>query len=92
MPRPVARRLVRERDAVHDRHFDVGDEKVEAAVVLRQPIERLDAVAGRLDLVPVELERAAHESPDRIVVFRQQNTHALVSPGPARQVDSNTPT
>jgi hypothetical protein len=37
----IARRCQRQRDAVHDRHADVGEQQLEGAALARQQIERL---------------------------------------------------
>ena len=42
----VARGRERERDAVHDRHADVGQQQFERAVLAGEQVERLGAVVG----------------------------------------------
>ncbi len=47
----VARRGERQRDAVHDRHADVGQQKIETAVFALEQIERVAAVTCGFDVV-----------------------------------------
>ena len=72
--RPAVGGAVRQRDAVHHRHLHVGDEKVVVAVIGFQVLQGLHAVAGGIDVMPVELERPADEGAHRLVVLGQENT------------------
>ena len=71
--RMVAGGRERQRDAVHDRHPDIGEQKLEGAALAGENIERLGAIIGRRDLVPVLLERAGDEMADRFFVFGDEN-------------------
>ena len=43
----VARRSQRQRDAVHDRHADVGEQQIEFSFLAADDVERLAAVGMR---------------------------------------------
>ncbi len=55
--RIVARGAERQRNAVHDRHADVGEQKVETPLLAHDQIKRIAAIACGLDLVPVDCQR-----------------------------------
>src|SRR5579863_3851193 len=63
----------RKRDSVHDRHADVGEQKVEAPRLAYQQLERVAAVARGRDLVAVACERARTERAERLLVFSYEN-------------------
>ena len=64
----IARRGERQRDAVHDRHADVGEQKIEAPLFAPEHVERIAAVAGGLDLVTVGRQARARTA--RITLLR----------------------
>ena len=65
-------RLARQFDPIHDRHHDVGQQKVET-VARGQAIECLVALRERLDLVPRLFKRRGQEAAHRLVVFSQKD-------------------
>ena len=69
----VARRGKRQRDAVHDRHADVGEQKIETAVFALEQIERVAAVACGLHLVAGARERARAHGAQGFLVFGDQD-------------------
>ena len=69
----VARGRERERDAVHDRHADVGEQELERAFFAHEHIECLGAVVCRHDLVPVLSQRPRDQAADRFLVLGDQN-------------------
>ena len=69
----IARRGERERDAVHDRHADVGEQEIEATLLAREQIERLAAVGSGHDLMAVDRERARAKRAERVFVFGYEN-------------------
>ena len=78
--RMVARCRQRQRDAVHDRHADVGQQQFEAAALARQHIERLGAVVRGHHRVAVLCERARDQAAHAFLVLGDQNArHGLTS-------------
>ena len=71
--RKVARRGERERNAVHERHADVGEQEVEATLLARQQIERLAAVASGFDLAAFARESARTKRAQGVFVFGYEN-------------------
>jgi hypothetical protein len=69
----LARGRVRQRDAVHDRHADIGQQQLEGAFLPEEHVERLRAVARGRHLVAVLLERARDQATDRFLVLGDQN-------------------
>src|SRR5215831_8686137 len=69
----VACRRVRKRDAIHDRHADIGDQQLEGAFFARERVKRLRAVGCGDDVVAVLPERARNQAADRVLVLCDQN-------------------
>ena len=63
----------RQRDAVHDRHLDVGEQQVESAILAGQDLQRLGAVLGSDGLVAVHGDGARHQLAHRILVVGDQD-------------------
>ena len=61
----------RQRDAVHDRHVDVGQEQIELALL--QVLKRLRAVVGHRDFVAALLQPPGDEFPERQLILRDQD-------------------
>jgi hypothetical protein len=72
VPEPAARL-----EPVEPRHRDVEHHRVDRGAIV-EAFERLGAVARELDLVSLELERAAERFPDRWLVVDDQNSHAAI--------------
>ena len=70
--RKIARRRQRQRDAVHDRHLDVGQQQVERAALAGQDVERFGAVLGGDGFVAVHGDGARHQRAHRILVVGDQ--------------------
>ena len=71
--RMIARGRQRERNAVHDRHADIGEQELECAPLARQQIERLGAVVRGRHAVTVHDERTRDEAAQRLFVLGDQN-------------------
>ena len=71
--RIVARGGERQRDAVHQRHLDVGQQQIEAAVLAREDVERVRAVDGGHHLMAEIGQRARGQRAQRLLVFGDQN-------------------
>jgi len=69
----VARCRKRERDAIHDRHADVGEEKIEASALTLQHVERFATVTGSLDVVTNHGQPARAHRAQCLFVFGDQN-------------------
>ena len=69
----VARGGKRQRDAVHDRHADVGEQEIEMSVLALEQIERIAAVACGLDLVAGTRQRARTHGAQGLLVFGDQD-------------------
>jgi hypothetical protein len=63
-------------EAVHARHQDVEDDRVRLGLGL-EARQRIAAVLGELDLVPLELERAAQRLAHRPLVVDGEDPHDL---------------
>ena len=74
----VARGGERQRNAVHHRHADVGEQQLERAALAREHVERLGAVVRGHDLVAVLHQRARHQLADRLFVLGDQNAGHIV--------------
>jgi hypothetical protein len=86
----VARHRERERDAVHHRHANVGQQKVEPAAVADHQIERLGAVGRHEHLMAVLGERPGNEAAQRLFVFGNEDARhlfAVNSRRPRRRAD-----
>ena len=71
-------------EAVEARHRDIEDERIRLRRVELQPVERLGAVGGELDLVALQLQRAAERLAHRGIVVDDEDPHAaIVSPSAA---------
>ena len=69
--RVVAAGGQRQRDAVHDRHVDVGEEQVELALL--QMRQRVGAVLAHRDFVAALLQPPGDEFPERQLVLRDKD-------------------
>ena len=63
-------------EAVDVRHQHVEHDEIGLVAVALQPLERLGAVGGELDLVALEPERAAERLAHRRVVVDDEDSHA----------------
>ena len=70
----VARRGERQRDAVHHRHLDVGEQQVEAPLSRDEDFERLGAVLRGRGLMTVHGDRPRHQLAHRLLVVGDQDT------------------
>ena len=70
--RKVARHCERKRDAVHDRHADVGQQEVETTLLAGHHVQRLAPITCCLDLVSVGLEASRTQSTQGFFVFGYQ--------------------
>src|SRR5215471_3193677 len=73
-PWKVARRRQRQRDAIHDRHLDVGQEQVEFASLAIEDLQRLGAVLRGDGLVAVHGDRARHQRAHGIFIVGDQDS------------------
>jgi hypothetical protein len=55
--RIITRGGERQRNAVHDRHANIGEQEIETPLLAHHEIERIAAVTGRFDLVTVGRKR-----------------------------------
>ncbi len=69
-----------ERDAVHQRHADIGQQQVVGAPVALEHLQGLGAVARLGHSMAVDLESPAHEGADRLVVLGDENPRHRLSP------------
>lgn len=67
-----------QRDAVHERHADIGEHQIEAAVGLVEAIEPVTAIAGRDDRMAVDLQPPLEEAPDGLFVIHQEDARHVV--------------
>src|SRR5438094_341788 len=80
LPGMVARRRECERNAVHDRHADVGEQKLEGAVLAGQEVERLRPVPRGGDLVAVLRQCARDQAADRVLIVGNEDAcHAMLT-------------
>ena len=70
----LARRGQRKRNAIHHRHADVGEQKIEAAVLGNEKVERRLTVASGLDVVSCCSERPRAKRAKCFLIFGYENT------------------
>src|SRR5207245_3133417 len=70
----------RERNAVHDRHLDVGEQEIERAGFADQNLERLRAVLRGYGGVAVHLQRAGNQAAHRLLVVGDQDARHQAPP------------
>jgi len=76
--RKVARGRQRQRNPVHDRHLDVGEQEIEAAFLANQNLQCFGAVLRGDRLMPVQRDRARDQLAHGILVVGDQNArHGL---------------
>src|SRR5690349_11706617 len=80
----IARRRQRQRNAVHDRHLDVGQQQVEFAALAAEDLQRLGAVLRGDGLVAVHGDGARHQRAHGIFVVGNQDSRHRVSSIPRR--------
>jgi hypothetical protein len=64
----------RKRYTIHHRHADVGEQKIETAVLGNEKVERRLAVASGLDVVSCCSERPREQRAKRFLIFGYENT------------------
>ena len=69
----VARDRERQRDAIHHRHLDVGQQQVEVALLAHEHVEGFGAVGGRHHGVTFLGERALDQHAQRFLVLGDQD-------------------
>ena len=72
-PRTDAFGILREIGAVHARHDDIGDEDVDAILLLAEHLERCSAVLSLEDGEAAARQLGHHEAAHRSIVLRQQD-------------------
>src|SRR5690606_39896755 len=78
----ILRHLQRERNAVHHRHDNIRQQKIERLSAL-QRVQRVRTVADSDDFMPVMDQRAADEFPKRGLIFSDQYTrHSCLRSAP----------
>ena len=68
---PLCRQALRQVMPAQDGHHDIGNQKMNRALVLPCDLERLVAIARIHDRVPMMRQDIARETPDRAVVLGQ---------------------
>ena len=68
----IARRRQRQRDPVHHRHLDIGEQQIEGAVFADQDFQRFGAVFGGDDVVAVHGDGARHQRAHGVFIVGDQ--------------------
>jgi len=68
----IARRRQRQRDAVHHRHLDVGEQQIEGAFVAVEDFQRFGAIFSGDGVMAIHRDGARHQRPHRVFIVGNQ--------------------